>query len=161
MFNPIMVTFATMAALVGTTTAAPTASPLAAAVTPNAAHEARAALAGGRFTYYTPGLGACGYANSEAEYVVALNHVDFDPYTPNGNPNNNPLCGRMIRASYNGKSVDVKLVDRCPGCNSGDLDLSPAAFSEAFSFVLSSCPGFCLLFWTGLTSGFLQRSLPI
>jgi expansin (peptidoglycan-binding protein) len=87
----------------------------------------------GRFTYYNPGLGACGQSHSDSDYVVALNYVDFDPHTPNGNPNNNDLCGRRIRASYNGKSVDVTIVDRCPGCPQGGLDFSPAAFQALAS----------------------------
>ncbi|KAK4222851.1 hypothetical protein QBC38DRAFT_426536 [Podospora fimiseda] len=38
-----------------------------------------------------------------------------DLQTPNGNPNNNPLCGKKIKVSHNGKSVTVKVTDRCPG----------------------------------------------
>lgn len=122
---------ATSLAVMATVMGAVTASPIAAASgNPLAINTAHGALTSGRFTYYTPGLGACGQTHSESDLVVALNAADFDPSTPNGNPNNNPLCGRRIRASYNGKSVDVTLVDRCPGCNSGDLDLSPSAFSK-------------------------------
>ena len=72
----IALSLAVMATLADTATATPiTAS--GGNLTP-----ARAALASGRFTYYTPGLGACGVTNSEAELVVALSYVDFDPYTP-------------------------------------------------------------------------------
>ncbi|KAL0080083.1 RlpA-like double-psi beta-barrel-protein domain-containing protein-containing protein [Phycomyces blakesleeanus] len=47
------------------------------------------------------------------------------------NPNNNPLCGRYVKVNGpNGTSVRVKIVDTCPGCASGDLDLSPAAFTK-------------------------------
>ncbi len=88
-----------------------------------------------RFTYYTPGLGACRITNSEADLVVALSYADLDPYTPAGNPNNNSLCGKKLRASYAGKSVDVTVEDRCPSCAAGSLDLSPAAFR---TFVFSS-----------------------
>ncbi|KAK4211165.1 RlpA-like double-psi beta-barrel-protein domain-containing protein-containing protein [Rhypophila decipiens] len=84
----------------------------------------------GSFTWYNPsvGYGACGWMNSDNDLVAALNNEQFDPQTPNGNPNRNPLCGRRIRVWSNGRSVDVTLVDRCPQCNWGDLDLSPAAF---------------------------------
>ncbi|KAK4038337.1 RlpA-like double-psi beta-barrel-protein domain-containing protein-containing protein [Parachaetomium inaequale] len=88
----------------------------------------RAALTSGKFTYYNAGLGACGQTHSDADLVVAMSHVDFDPSSPNGSPNNNPLCGRRIRAAIGGKTVDVTVVDRCEACNSGDLDLSPTAF---------------------------------
>jgi expansin (peptidoglycan-binding protein) len=75
---------------------------------------------------------------------------DFDPQTPNGNPNRNDLCGRSISVTGPKGTVIVKVVDRCPVCNSvsennpihdknnilvlsflqGDLDLSPAAFNQ-------------------------------
>ncbi|KAK4148592.1 RlpA-like double-psi beta-barrel-protein domain-containing protein-containing protein [Chaetomidium leptoderma] len=121
--------FTTVLAITATLMAATTASPIVAGATPGE----QSALSAGRFTYYTPGLGACGQSHSSSELVVALNHVDFDPYTPNGNPNNNSLCGRRIRASYGGKSVDVTVVDRCPACNAGDLDLNPTAFQALAS----------------------------
>ncbi|KAK4676173.1 hypothetical protein QC764_509759 [Podospora pseudoanserina] len=131
MFIPTSTLTTLAVAFLSLTSAAPTtpapASPLEV--------EAReiAARARGQFTWYNTGLGACGKWNNDGELVVALNRHVFDPQTPNGNPNNNPLCGRMIRASYNGKTVDVRVVDRCPGCAAGDLDLSPTAFQRLAS----------------------------
>lgn len=84
----------------------------------------------GDFTYYNTGLGACGKVNKDTDLIVALNKAKFDPKTPNGNPNKNTLCGKKIKASYQGKSVTVTIVDRCPGCGPNDLDLSPAAFKK-------------------------------
>ncbi|KAK3690169.1 RlpA-like double-psi beta-barrel-protein domain-containing protein-containing protein, partial [Podospora appendiculata] len=84
----------------------------------------------GSFTYYETGLGACGWYSSDSDYIVALNWEQFDPATPNGNPNDNTLCGSQIQANYNGNSVVVTVVDRCAGCSWGDLDFSPAAFSQ-------------------------------
>jgi expansin (peptidoglycan-binding protein) len=52
------------------------------------------------------------------------------------NPNDNPFCGRRIRATrhrngVNGNvSVDVTIVDRCTGCKLYDLDFSPGAFDK-------------------------------
>ncbi|KAK4204582.1 RlpA-like double-psi beta-barrel-protein domain-containing protein-containing protein [Triangularia verruculosa] len=91
-----------------------------------------AVAASGDFTHYSPsvGLGACGQVHQDSELVVAISYADFDPQTPAGNPNNNPLCGRRLRASFEGKSVDVTVVDRCPSCSSGSLDLSPATFQQ-------------------------------
>lgn len=74
-----------------------TGTPIAANINGNPT-VARGALASGRFTHYTPGLGACGQTHSESELVVALSYADSDPYTPNGNPNNNSLCGKRLRA---------------------------------------------------------------
>lgn len=83
----------------------------------------------GEGTYYDTGLGACGITNSDTDYIVAISHELFDQYTPNGNPNKNSLCGKKIKASYEGKSVEVTVVDRCEGCAYNDLDFSPSAFT--------------------------------
>ncbi|CAO3656124.1 unnamed protein product [Mucor fragilis] len=81
----------------------------------------------GEATYYNTGLGSCGWDNAESEMVVALNHGQME----NGeNSNHNPLCGRRITATGSKGSVTVKVVDTCPGCANGDLDLSPAAFAK-------------------------------
>lgn len=83
-------------------------------------------------TYYATGLGSCGITNSDTDKIVAVSHLLYDQYPgyTGGNPNNNPVCKRMIRATYQGKSVEVMAVDRCTGCAMFDLDFSPSAFSE-------------------------------
>ncbi|KAK7208128.1 RlpA-like double-psi beta-barrel-protein domain-containing protein-containing protein [Myxozyma melibiosi] len=48
----------------------------------------------------------------------------------NGNSNNNPLCGKTITAYRGSKSVTVTVVDTCMGCDTYDLDFSPAAFDQ-------------------------------
>ncbi|KAI8978054.1 RlpA-like double-psi beta-barrel-protein domain-containing protein-containing protein [Pilobolus umbonatus] len=80
-------------------------------------------------TYYNTGIGSCGDTNNDNELVVALNAPQME-YS--GNPNNNPLCGKRIRVTNkaNGKSVTVKIVDMCPPCSYGSVDLSPAAFQQ-------------------------------
>lgn len=84
----------------------------------------------GEGTYYDPEMGACGNVNSGDEKVVAISQYLFDKYTPNGNPNKNSLCGKKINASYEGKTVEVTIVDICVGCKEHDLDLSPSAFAD-------------------------------
>ncbi|KAF8000259.1 hypothetical protein HF325_005188 [Metschnikowia pulcherrima] len=49
---------------------------------------------------------------------------------PEQTRNENTLCGKKIRAYYQGKSVEVTAVDRCEGCKPYDIDFSPAAFSQ-------------------------------
>ncbi|KAL1928374.1 hypothetical protein VTP01DRAFT_2730 [Rhizomucor pusillus] len=78
-------------------------------------------------TWYTPGLGSCGWDNSESQLVAALN---ADQMGNGGNPNKNPKCGKKAKVTYKGKSVTVKIVDTCPTCSHGSLDLSPAAFKR-------------------------------
>lgn len=84
---------------------------------------------GGQATYYAPGLGACGWTNTESDYIVAVSHSLFDSFGT-GNPNNNPICGHKIKATYQGKSITVSVSDRCEGCAWGDLDFTPSSFQQ-------------------------------
>ncbi|KAF2847093.1 hypothetical protein T440DRAFT_457325 [Plenodomus tracheiphilus IPT5] len=90
----------------------------------------------GDLTYYDPGLGACGIDSGDSEPVVAISHYTFDAAQTGSDPNQNPLCGRKIRArrvnESTGKSVsiDVTVIDRCTGCQPTDLDVSPAMFDK-------------------------------
>ncbi|KAK4119133.1 hypothetical protein N657DRAFT_637543 [Parathielavia appendiculata] len=57
-------------------------------------------LTSGNFTYYDL---------AQARAVQR----DFDVHTPS----HNTLCTKYLRASYNGKHVDVFVADRCEVCN--------------------------------------------
>jgi len=76
----------------------------------------------GDLTYYNPGLGACGVSATDNDAVVAVAHATFDAVQTGSDPNQNPLCGRKIRArrvdQRTGKSVsiDVTVIDRCKSC---------------------------------------------
>lgn len=73
----------------------------------------------GDLTYYDPALGACGIDSTDNDAVVAVSHFTFDAIQTGSDPNQNPLCGRYIRAKrVNEKtghsvSIDVKVIDRC------------------------------------------------
>jgi expansin (peptidoglycan-binding protein) len=84
----------------------------------------------GDLTYYDPGLGSCGITSTSSENICAVSHVVFDAALTSGNPNENPLCGLRLRIRRGDRSVDVKVVDRCPGCNVDDLDVSSSVFEE-------------------------------
>ncbi|KAK1925923.1 RlpA-like double-psi beta-barrel-protein domain-containing protein-containing protein, partial [Papiliotrema laurentii] len=75
----------------------------------------------GKATYYAVGLGACGWTNSDSEYVVAMNAPQYSSGT----------CGQNIQITNpsTGKTQTAKIVDLCPGCSNGDLDMSPTLFS--------------------------------
>ncbi|CAE6458388.1 unnamed protein product [Rhizoctonia solani] len=77
----------------------------------------------GRGTWYNPsvGTGACGWRNKDSELVVALGPSKY---------NKVKKCGQSITVKSGGKSVKVKVVDLCPSCGGGSLDLSPAAFKK-------------------------------
>ncbi|KAH7319593.1 riboflavin aldehyde-forming enzyme [Stachybotrys elegans] len=76
----------------------------------------------GEITYFDPGLGACGQTHSGADFIAAVSHIRYDREN---------LCGRRLRVSYQGRSADVQIVDRCAGCAENDVDLSPSAFQAA------------------------------
>jgi len=82
-------------------------------------------------TYYDTGLGACGITNSNSDLIVAVSHQLFDavPGYDGVNPNHNPICNKQMKVSFQGKSVTVTVTDRCGGCQSQDVDLSPSAFN--------------------------------
>ncbi|GEQ68123.1 hypothetical protein JCM33374_g1790 [Metschnikowia sp. JCM 33374] len=84
----------------------------------------------GQATYYNPGMGACGMVSADSDFIVAVGDKLYESYTPGGNPNENTLCGAKLIAHYEGKSVEVTVVDRCGSCSPNDLDLSPVAFAQ-------------------------------
>lgn len=118
-----------------TSTTVPTATIEPTTTTPSTTSSTATSSASGEVfsgdgTYYDTGLGACGWTNTDTDFIAAIGHGLFDEYTPNGNPNRNTLCGKKIIAHYEGKSVEVTAVDRCEGCLPYDLDFSPAAFDQ-------------------------------
>jgi len=86
----------------------------------------------GDATFFEPGLGACGQTDGPNDLIAAASHALFDSFPgATANPNNNPICGRSVTATANGRSVTVRIVDRCAGCSGeGDLDFSPGAFGQ-------------------------------
>ncbi|KAK0497530.1 riboflavine-aldehyde-forming enzyme [Armillaria luteobubalina] len=77
----------------------------------------------GDATYYDPngGYGACGTTLQNTDSIVALSSDQYAGGTH---------CGKVITASYQGKSVDVTISDLCPGCGPNGIDLSPSAFQQ-------------------------------
>ena len=61
--------------------------------------------------------------------MVAISMALFDQYTPNGNPNKNPLCGQTVSiTSADGKTREATIWDRCVGCAEADLDMPQSFF---------------------------------
>ncbi|KAL5519672.1 hypothetical protein ACEPAH_1355 [Sanghuangporus vaninii] len=83
-------------------------------------------FANARLTYYSPsvGLGACGKQNDDQSFTVALNEAQYGSGYPG------PHCFQEITIYYNGKSADATIMDMCPGCPYGGLDLSPGLFQH-------------------------------
>lgn len=85
---------------------------------------AGAELRSGQATFYdfADGSGNCGFpATPDDLLVAAINHVDYA---------GSAACGACVRIDGPDGSVDVRIVDQCPDCPEGNLDLSPEAFAR-------------------------------
>ncbi|KAL1919434.1 uncharacterized protein VTP21DRAFT_2127 [Calcarisporiella thermophila] len=81
-------------------------------------------------TWYNPsdGMGACGFSTEKTtdnDMVAAISSSLYGPGS-NGAPN----CGRHATVRGPNGSVTVRIVDKCPPCSHGDIDLSPSAFKK-------------------------------
>jgi len=80
-------------------------------------------------TYYdATGAGACGFDPSPNDLMVsAMNAEEY---------NNAATCGAFVDVYGPGGSVTVRIVDLCPECLAGHLDLSREAFAKIADPVL-------------------------
>ncbi|CAG8474418.1 7374_t:CDS:2, partial [Dentiscutata heterogama] len=80
-------------------------------------------------TYYDPGvgIGSCGWQNYDSELVAAMNAPQYGIYA---DPGDSPVCGKCIQITGPKGTVKVKVVDKCPVCKSGDIDMSSTAFKQ-------------------------------
>jgi expansin (peptidoglycan-binding protein) len=76
----------------------------------------------GEATYYAAdGSGNCSFEPSPGDLrVAALNTEDYA---------GSALCGACVNVVGPNGSITVRIVDRCPGCAKGDIDLSESAFA--------------------------------
>ena len=75
----------------------------------------------GEATYYdADGTGNCSFDASSDRMIAAINDTDYA---------GSASCGACVEITGPEGVIDVQIVDRCPGCAAGDLDLSPEAFS--------------------------------
>ncbi|OAA68152.1 expansin family protein [Niveomyces insectorum RCEF 264] len=84
----------------------------------------------GDMTYYALGLGACGVDNSGQDMsanIVAMNSAQMGAQS-----NDNPMCGKTITIQANGNTVTATIMDKCPTCAYGDIDVSEAVFDNIF-----------------------------
>ncbi len=77
----------------------------------------------GEATYYSAtGGGACSFGPSPNDLMVAA--MNADEY------NHAAVCGAYVHVIGPKGAVTVRIVDLCPGCKAGDLDLSEEAFGQ-------------------------------
>ncbi|KEP55574.1 rare lipoprotein A-like double-psi beta-barrel protein [Rhizoctonia solani 123E] len=78
----------------------------------------------GTATYYAVGLGACGQNNVPSDFIVALNTAQYGGGYPG------PNCFKPITICAKGKCVGATIMDQCPTCGYGSLDLSEGLFKQ-------------------------------
>lgn len=77
----------------------------------------------GEATHYdADGKGNCSFDVAPDRMVAAMNHTDYEGAI---------WCGACVRVfGSEGADIVVRIVDSCPGCKRGDLDLSREAFAK-------------------------------
>ncbi|TFL07183.1 RlpA-like double-psi beta-barrel-protein domain-containing protein-containing protein [Pterulicium gracile] len=75
----------------------------------------------GKASWFNVGLGSCGQYSSDSDMLVAVSPGAFS---------SGIHCGQKISVSANGHSVTATVLDKCPSCGDGDLDMSPALFQK-------------------------------
>jgi expansin len=92
------------------------------------------AIHNGEATYYTfaDGSGNCCFDPTPANLMIgAMNHVDYT---------GSYVCGACVRIWGPGGDTVIRIVDQCPECPEGDIDLSPQAFSAIAAISLGRVP---------------------
>ncbi|ORX69488.1 hypothetical protein DL89DRAFT_267693 [Linderina pennispora] len=82
-------------------------------------------LFSGDGTYFSPGTSACREQNTSRDLIAALNAPQYGDITAVS-----PHCGRCALVRGPLGQAKVKIVDACPECVLGSLDLSLAAFEQ-------------------------------
>lgn len=78
----------------------------------------------GEATYYdgADGSGNCSFPPSPQDLMIgAMNTVDYAA---------SAMCGAFVEVTGPKGNITIRIVDRCPGCSAGDIDLSPQAFEQ-------------------------------
>ena len=82
--------------------------------------------------YYATGDGACLFGPSPSDLMVAaMNAEEYD---------HSAYCGAYVFVTGPKGSITVRIVDLCPGCNAGHLDLSLEAFAQIADVPLGRVP---------------------
>lgn len=78
----------------------------------------------GEATYYNEadGGGNCSFDPTPQDLMVgAMNHTDYA---------NSAICGAYVELAGPNGTIIIRIVDQCPECPAGNIDLSPSAFSK-------------------------------
>jgi expansin (peptidoglycan-binding protein) len=78
----------------------------------------------GEGTFYElgDGIGNCGFTAAEEPMYAAMNKADYEDAR---------ACGAFVSVTGPaGNTILVRIVDQCPECRPGDIDLNPQAFAQ-------------------------------
>jgi len=93
----------------------------------------------GEATYYdfASGDGACmfGVSAEDPLMIGAMNQTDYA---------NAAVCGACVRLTGPNATIDIRIVDLCPECPQGNIDLSP----DAFAFIADLSAGRVDITWS-------------
>jgi len=88
----------------------------------------------GEATYYdfADGSGNCSFPATPDDLMVgAMNQTDYA---------GSAACGTCARVTGPEGTINIRIVDRCPECAPGDIDLSPSAFEQLAAVSLGRVP---------------------
>jgi expansin (peptidoglycan-binding protein) len=88
----------------------------------------------GQATFYTfaDGGGACMFDPTPNDLLVgAMNAIDY---------NTSQVCGECVSLTGPHATILIRIVDLCPECAQGNIDLSPLAFSQIADTILGKVP---------------------
>jgi expansin (peptidoglycan-binding protein) len=100
----------------------------------------------GEATYYTfaDGTGNCSFDATPSDLMLgAMNHTDYAA---------SAVCGACVRLTGPNATITIRIVDQCPECPAGDIDLSPQAFEQIAALSAGRVPiswQYVSCSWTG------------
>ncbi|RCI09280.1 hypothetical protein L249_1490 [Ophiocordyceps polyrhachis-furcata BCC 54312] len=84
----------------------------------------------GQITYYTVGMGSCGYDDTGKDQTGAIVAISKDKMGTQSN--GNPMCGQKVNIHANGKTTQATVRDKCMGCAANNIDVNEKVFKELF-----------------------------
>ncbi|MEP7190290.1 MAG: expansin EXLX1 family cellulose-binding protein [Roseiflexaceae bacterium] len=88
----------------------------------------------GEATYYNEadGGGNCSFDPTPQDLMVgAMNKTDYA---------NSAICGAYVELSGPNGTITIRIVDQCPECPAGNIDLSPSAFAKIAELIKGRVP---------------------
>jgi len=88
----------------------------------------------GEATYYNEadGGGNCSFDPTPQDLMVgAMNHTDYA---------DSAICGAYVELTGPNGTITIRIVDQCPECPAGDIDLSPSAFAKIAALAKGRVP---------------------